>query len=175
MKSIKSWLQTVEDMNYIGAAEDSLTTLNLPHSHFSNQRSVPNPPFPNKEQLLSNKLSTNGRVLIRPARLRVRRCSISSATAALSLADNGGTCFNSFSDSSCKESNGQLTSTKSISMLNISSKEVTPSLEKSVVQMENVHQTSKSPSWLLKLLVIISVSSNVLLFVLLVFNVYKTN
>lgn len=197
--NIKSWLKTVEDMSYI-RAEDN-------HD--------PTPHLLDKDPSLAEKpLSTgNGRrVLIRPARLRVRRCSISSATAALSLSDsrangthsnngshlsNGGnqlriysqearfepnhfnsingnhlknkvTHFNSFH----KEPNKQplLTVASQTGGCTGSTEQTSPSKSFHSVNTEGHWK----PGWLVTLVIVASLSSNVLLFILLVFDFYKS-
>ena len=164
---MKSWLKTVEDMNYLGTER-----LDVSPTNFTNEPgSIQKLHSPTSGQLLPNKLS-NGRVLIRPARFRVRRCSINSATAALSLTDNGVTYCNTFNSTLHKESKQPLVSS---SMSELENRSLFP--KKTIMNEKTTdkdRQTFRTANWLITTVIIVSVSSNIFLFLLLIFNVYKT-
>ena len=87
--SPKSWLKTLEEMQLLaGDCGDSnlgprANGFDIPSAE---RQKVPSTPGDNP--LVHHPPSNSGKVIIKPAKFRYRRFSISSATAALSLNDN---------------------------------------------------------------------------------------
>ena len=87
--SPKSWLKTLEEMQLLpGDCGDSNLGLKANGSDIPSTERQKVPSTTGDNPLVHHPPSNNGKVIIKPAKFRYRRFSISSATAALSLNDN---------------------------------------------------------------------------------------